>query len=68
MTTNRPFAILVVALAGWLGLPAGAQSPAPAAVPVEFDYAGTYRLVKRVKLRSGKLPLVRRPSASRVRV
>ena len=67
MTRNLQLAVLAIAVGGLIGLPTGAIAEPQPAVPAEFDYIGTYRLVKRVKVRSDKLlPVMIRPLDFRV--
>ena len=67
MTKRGQHIVMAIALAGFLGLAGGAMAGPSAAVPPEFDYIGTYRLVNRVKLRDAEVfPVAIRPMDYRV--
>ena len=64
---GRRLMLRLLVLGGVLGLGADALGDPEIAVPVEFDYVGTYRLEKRVKMRDGEaLPVAMRPIEYRV--
>ncbi|NNC88145.1 MAG: hypothetical protein HKN82_06755 [Akkermansiaceae bacterium] len=64
---TKRLTVVVIALAGCFGPPGKALAEPVAAVPAEFDYVGTYRLVKRVKLRHAEVfPVAIRPVDYRV--